>query len=82
MWRKIKARLWALAGNSRTLLVMYGIEVAGYLDESKYLDWSAWFGAERAGRIAMIIGGVAIGLRIVSKGAVMWQTLEDDSHAQ
>lgn len=77
MWAKIKAHLWAIAGNSRTILVGYGLEFAGYLDEAKYLDWTSWFGAERGGKLVMVLGGVVIGLRLITTAAVSWQALID-----
>lgn len=75
MWQKLKAYAWALAGNSKTLLVAYGMEVIGFLDEAKYFDWSSLVGSERAGRIVAICGGLMIVMRVLTKGAMAFEVL-------
>lgn len=77
MWPKIKSYLWAFAGNSRTVLMAYGLEVAGYIDEAKYYDWSNLVGSERAGRIVAACGVVMIVLRIMTKAAVLFSPKEN-----
>jgi hypothetical protein len=72
-WPDLEARLWALAGNSRTMAVAYAAELLGLLDELKLIDWSAWLGSERAGRVLVAMGLVMIGLRLVTRTAVSWR---------
>lgn len=76
--RKLKACLWAAAGNSRTMLVAYGLELAGAIDELKYYDWSPLVGSERAGRIVMFLGVVVMGLRFISRTAITFRPLTED----
>jgi hypothetical protein len=76
-WACFKARLWALAGNSRTMLVAYGLEIVGALDEARYFNWSDWFGVENGGRIAVVCGALMIGMRMVTRGALAWQAQLD-----
>lgn len=80
-WHKLKAHLWCLAGNSRTVLVAYGLEAAGYVDEAKYFDWSSLIGSERAGRVVAFCGGLMIVMRILTKGAVLWQSILDSKES-
>ena len=77
MLRRFNARLWALAGNSRTLLVAYGLELVGALDEARYFAWSDWFGVTNGGRIAVACGFVMILMRMVTRGALAWQAQID-----
>ena len=72
-WAKLKAWLWALAGNSKTMLIAYAIEALALLDEMKVIEWSTLLGAERAGRVAAIAGIVMIGLRMVTRNAVSFK---------
>lgn len=83
-WQKLKCRAWALAGNSRTVLVAYGMEVAGYIDEAKYFDWSNIVGSERAGRIVAACGVIMIVLRVMTKAAVLFspQTTSEPPNAR
>src|SRR5206468_6226582 len=37
-WDGFVIRLWALAGNSKTIVVAYAAELLGLLDEAKLLD--------------------------------------------
>jgi hypothetical protein len=67
------SRLWALTGNSRTILVGYAAELLGMLDEAKLLDWSALIGSERAGRVMVVMGVVMIVLRLVTRAAVSFK---------
>jgi hypothetical protein len=73
-WPDITAQFWALAGNSRTILVAFAVELLGSFDELKLLDVSAWLGSERAGRVMVIMGLVMIGLRLVTRTAVSWRS--------
>jgi len=79
MWTCFKARLWALAGNSRTLLVAYGLELVGALDEARYFNWSEWVGVENGGRIAVACGFVMIIMRMFTSSALAWQAQIDRS---
>lgn len=72
-WDGFVARLWALAGNSRTIAVAYAVELLGLLDEAKYLDWSQLIDSERAGRVMAIMGVVMIILRLVTRTAVAFR---------
>ena len=72
-WSKAWSNAWALTGNSRTILVGYAAELIGVLDEAKLLDWSALIGAERAGRVMVVMGAVMIVLRLVTRAAVSFK---------
>jgi hypothetical protein len=72
-WDGFVIRLWALAGNSKTIVVAYAAELLGLLDEAKLLDWSALVGSERAGRVMVIMGAVMIALRLVTRAAVTFR---------
>jgi len=79
-WDGLVIRLWALAGNSKTIAVAYAAELLGVLDEAKLLDWSELVGSERAGRVMVIMGAVMILLRLVTRAAVTFkprQPIED-----
>jgi hypothetical protein len=69
----ICSKLWALTGNSRTILVAYAAELLGMLDEAKLLDWSALVGSERAGRVMVVMGVVMIVLRLITRAAVSFK---------
>jgi hypothetical protein len=69
----VTAYFWALAGNSRTIAVAYAAELLGLLDELKLVDWSSWFGSERAGKIMMAMGVVMVLLRLVTRTAVSFK---------
>jgi uncharacterized membrane protein len=69
-WDDFVARLWALAGNSRTLAVAYAAELLGMLDEAKLVDWSQLVGSQNAGRVLVIMGIVMIVLRMITRTAV------------
>jgi hypothetical protein len=73
MGSKIKARLWAIAGNSKTIAVAYAVQLLALLDEFKIIDWSGLLGVERGGRIAAIMGLVMIGLRLVTTRAASFR---------
>lgn len=75
-----KARLWALAGNSRTMLVGYAAQVLWLLEEANVVDWSSLIGYEKAGRIVAVMGIAMIVLRIVTRNPVNFraQKAEDD----
>jgi len=73
LFAQVWSKLWALTGNSRTLLVGYAAELIGVLDEAKLLDWSALVGAERAGRVMVVMGAVMIVLRLVTRVAVSFK---------
>jgi len=77
MWTRSKARLWALAGNSRTLLVAYGLELVGALDEARYFNWSELVGVENGGRIAVACGFLMIVMRMFTSGALAWHSQID-----
>ena len=72
-WPSITARLWALAGNSRTIAVAYAAEIMAALDEAKIVDWSQLLGAERAGRVLAIMGVVMLLLRLITRTAVSFR---------
>jgi hypothetical protein len=72
-WEPLVARLWAAAGNSKTIVVAYAAELIGLLDELKLLDWSALIGSERAGRVMVAMGAVMIVLRVVTRAAVSFK---------
>jgi len=69
-WDGAVARLWAMAGNSKTILVAYAVELIGVMDEARMLDWSQLVGAENAGRVMVIMGAAMILLRRVTRTAV------------
>jgi hypothetical protein len=71
-WDGFVIRLWALAGNSKTIVVAYAAELLGLLDEAKLLDWSALVGSERAGRVMVVMGAVIL-LRLVTRAAVTFK---------
>ena len=72
-WEGFVTRLYALAGNSKTIAAGYAAEALGLLDEAKLLDWSQLIGSERAGRVMAIMGAVMIGLRLVTRAAVSFK---------
>jgi hypothetical protein len=72
-WDALTARLWAIAGNSRTLAVAYAAELLGILDEAKIVDWSTLLGVERGGRVVAVMGAVMFGLRLVTRTAVSFE---------
>ena len=72
-WDGLVARLWAIAGNSKTIVVGYAAELLGLLDEAKLLDWSALVGSEKAGRVMVVMGAVMIVLRLVTRAAVSFK---------
>ncbi len=72
-WDVFTTRLWAIAGNSRTILLGYAAELLGVLDEAKLLDWSALVGSEKAGRVMVVMGAVMIVLRLVTRAAVSFK---------
>ena len=72
-WNGAVARLWAMAGNSKTILVAYAVELIGVMDEARMLDWSQLVGAENAGRVMVIMGAAMILLRLVTRTAVSFK---------
>ena len=72
-WDGVVARLWAVAGNSKTILVAYAVELIGVMDEARMLDWSQLVGAENAGRVMVIMGAAMILLRLVTRTAVSFR---------
>src|SRR5713226_6241483 len=72
-WDAVTSRLWAAAGNSKTIAVAYAAELLGVLDEAKLLDWSALVGSEKAGRVMVVMGAVMIVLRLVTRAAVSFK---------
>ena len=70
---KAWTKAWALAGNSRTILVGYAAELIGVLDEARLLDWSALVGSEHAGRVMVVMGAVMIVLRLITRAAVSFK---------
>lgn len=72
-WEDFVARLWAIAGNSRTIAVAYAAEVVAALDEARLLDFSTLIGAERAGRMLAIMGVVMFALRLVTRSAISFR---------
>jgi hypothetical protein len=72
-WDGAVARLWAMAGNSKTILVAYAVELIGVMDEARMLDWSQLVGAENAGRVMVIMGVAMILLRLVTRTAVSFK---------
>ena len=72
-WDGVVARLWAMAGNSKTSLVVYAVELIGVMDEARMLDWSQLVGAENAGRVMVIMGVAMILLRLVTRTAVSFR---------
>ena len=72
-WPEITARVWALAGNSRTIAIAYAAELLGMLDEAKILDWSQLVGAQNAGRVVVVMGVAMIVLRLVTRTAVSFK---------
>jgi uncharacterized protein (TIGR02594 family) len=72
-WDGAVARLWAMAGNSKTILVAYAVELIGVMDEARMLDWSELVGAENAGRVMVIMGAAMILLRLVTRTAVSFK---------
>jgi hypothetical protein len=73
-WKRFVARVWAVAGNSKTIAVAYAVELIGVMDEASMLDWSQLVGAENAGRVMVIMGAAMILLRLVTHTAVSFRT--------
>jgi hypothetical protein len=73
MIANIKAWLWAVAGNSRTLAAAYAVELLAVLDEAKVIDWSSLLGVEGGARVAAILGIVMILLRLITRSAVSFK---------
>lgn len=69
----LQARIWAIAGNSKTIAVAYAAELLAALDEFKMIDISSLLGAERAGRAVAIMGLIMFGLRLVTRGAASFK---------
>ena len=72
-WERFVARVWAVAGNSKTIAVAYAVELIGVMDEASMLDWSQLVGAENAGRVMVIMGAAMILLRLVTRTAVSFR---------
>ena len=72
-WKRFVARVWAVAGNSKTIAVAYAVELIGVMDEASILDWSQLVGAENAGRVMVIMGAAMILLRLVTRTAVSFK---------
>jgi hypothetical protein len=72
-WDDLVIRLWALVGNSRTILVALCAELLGLLDEARLLDWSSLIGSEKAGRVIVVMGAVMIVLRLLTRAAVSFR---------
>jgi hypothetical protein len=72
-WNGFVARIWAIAGNSKTIAVAYAVELIGVMDEAKMLDWSQLVGAENAGRVMVGMGVAMILLRLVTRSAVSFK---------
>ena len=72
-WDRAVAQLWAVAGNSKTILVAYAVELIGVMDEARMLDWSQLVGAENAGRVMMMMGVAMILLRLATRTAVSFR---------
>jgi hypothetical protein len=72
-WEGLVVRVWAIAGNSKTIAVAYAVELVGVMDEAKMLDWSQLVGAENAGRVMVIMGVAMILLRLVTRTAVSFK---------
>ena len=67
------ARVWAVAGNSKTIAVAYAVELMGVMDEARLFDWSQLVGAENAGRVMVIMGAAMILLRLVTRTSVSFK---------
>jgi len=72
-WNTIAAHLCALVGNSKTIAIAASIEGLSALEEVKVIDISGLVGAERANRIAAILGFVMILLRLITRNAVSFK---------
>jgi hypothetical protein len=72
-WDGLVARLWAIAGNSKTIVVGSAAELLGLLDEAKLLDWSALIGSEKAGRVMVVMGAAMIVLRLITRAGVSFK---------
>ena len=72
-WKRFVARVWAVAGNSKTIAVAYAVELIGVMDEARMLDWSQLVGAENAGRVMMMMGVAMILLRLATRTAVSFR---------
>ena len=72
-WERFVVRVWAVAGNSKTIAIAYAVELIGVMDEARMLDWSQLVGAENAGRIMVIMGAAMILLRLVTRTAVSFK---------
>src|SRR5262249_53999513 len=67
------ARLWLIAGSSKTIAVAYAAELLGMLHEMKLLDWSQLVGPGRGGRVMVVLGAVMIVLRLITRTAVAFK---------
>jgi hypothetical protein len=72
-WKRFVARVWAVAGNSKTIAVAYAVELIGVMDEARMLDWSQLVGAENAGRVMVMMGIAMILLRLATRTAVSFR---------
>lgn len=72
-WDGIIARVWAIAGNSKTIAIAYAVELMGVMDEARLFDWSQLVGAENAGRVMVIMGVAMILLRLVTRTSVSFK---------
>ena len=72
-WSGFIARVWAVAGNSKTIAVAYAVELMGVMDEARLFDWSQLVGAENAGRVMVIMGAAMILLRLVTRTSVSFK---------
>jgi hypothetical protein len=72
-WGAFIARVWAIAGNSKTIAIAYAVELMGVMDEAKLFDWSQLVGAENAGRVMVILGAAMILFRLVTRTSVSFK---------
>lgn len=72
-WGGFIARVWAIAGNSKTIAIAYAVELMGVMDEARLFDWSQLVGAENAGRVMVIMGAAMILLRLVTRTSVSFK---------
>lgn len=62
----LRARMWALAGNSRTMAVAYSAALLSVLEMVKVIDLEPLIGASNAGRVVSIMSIVMVVMRVIT----------------
>ena len=73
MLADLKARFWAMCGNSRTILVSYLAMILAILEQAQVLDWAVLLGEKSSGKIMAIMGVAMLILRLVTQSAATFR---------